>query len=65
MPAEEGPGSQAAEAVTPPQKPRWRRVARLWRRSRALLPMNSDVEVTRTVVGVPVALRIQPQFLAL
>lgn len=27
--------------------------------------MNSDVEVTRTVVGVPVALRIQPQFLAL
>lgn len=80
MPAEREPGSQAAEpeapqpdsqqpvtpkAVTPPPKSRWRRVARLWRRSRALLPMNSDVEVTRTVVGVPVALRIQPQFLAL
>lgn len=43
----------------------WRRVARLWRRSRVFLPMNSDIEVTRTVVGVPVAIRIRPSFLLL
>lgn len=43
----------------------WRRFSRLWRRSRALLPMHSDVEVTRTVVGVPVAVRIRPSYLAL
>lgn len=44
---------------------RWRRVSRIWRRSRALLPLNSDIEVTRTVVGVPVAVRIRPSFLGL
>ena len=50
----------------PPIPPsRWHRVSRLWRRSRALLPLNSDIEVTRTVVGVPVAVRIQPSFLGL
>ncbi len=40
-------------------------MSRLWRRSRVLLPINSDIEVTRTVVGVPVAVRIRPSFLAL
>ena len=30
-----------------------------------LLPINSDIEVTRTVVGVPVAVRIRPSFLGL
>lgn len=44
---------------------RWRRVSRIWRRSRALLPLNSDIEVTRTVVGVPVAVRLRPSFLGL
>ncbi len=30
-----------------------------------MLPLNSDIEVTRTVVGVPVAVRIRPSFLGL
>jgi len=37
-----------------------------WRRSiRARLPMNSDIEVARTVVGMPVMIRIGPRHLAL
>lgn len=40
-------------------------LARLWRRSRALLPINSDLEVSRTVVGVPVAIRLRPSYLGL
>lgn len=39
----------------------WDVLARLWRRSRVLLPMDSDIEVSRTVVGVPVAIRIRPR----
>lgn len=36
-----------------------------WRRhSRARLPMNSDIEVARNVVGVPVIVRIRPRYLA-
>ena len=38
----------------------WGALARLWRRSRVLLPMNSDIEVSRTVVGVPVVIQIRP-----
>jgi fluoride exporter len=30
-----------------------------------MLPINSDIEVTRTVVGVPVAVRIRPSYLGL
>ncbi|GAA3731451.1 hypothetical protein GCM10022239_05060 [Leifsonia bigeumensis] len=44
---------------------RWRYVSRLWRRSRNRLPMNSDIEVARTVVGVPVAVRIRPSYLGM
>ena len=40
-------------------------IARLWRRSRALLPINSDIEVSRTVVGVPVAIGLRPSYLGL
>lgn len=39
--------------------PRWRR------RPRARLPMNSDIEVARTVVGMPVMIRIRTRHLAL
>lgn len=39
---------------------RWGALARLWRRSRVLLPMNSDIQVSRTVVGVPVVIRLRP-----
>lgn len=39
--------------------PRWRR------RFRARLPMNSDIEVTRTVLGMPEMIRIRPRHLAL
>ncbi|CAO1649122.1 Fluoride-specific ion channel FluC [Salinibacterium sp. NYA9b] len=39
--------------------PRWRR------RLRARLPMNSDIEITRTVVGMPEMIRIRPRHLAL
>ena len=37
---------------------RWRR------RNRARLPMNSDIEVARNIVGVPVIVRIRPRYLA-
>ncbi len=43
-----------------PARGRWNLIARLWRRSRVLLPMNSDIEVSRTVVGVPVVIRLRP-----
>lgn len=33
------------------------------RRNRARLPMNSDIEVARNVVGVPVIVRIRPRYL--
>lgn len=48
------------ELQQPPQRGRWGTIARLWRRSRVLLPMNSDIEVSRTVVGVPVVIRLRP-----
>lgn len=43
-----------------PGRGRWGLRARLWRRSRVLLPMNSDIEVSRTVVGVPVVIQLRP-----
>lgn len=48
------------EEQQPPGRGRWGALARLWRRSRVLLPMNSDIEVSRTVVGVPVVIRLRP-----
>ena len=48
------------EEALPPAGGRWGLLARLWRRSRVLLPMNSDIEVSRTVVGVPVVIQIRP-----
>lgn len=48
------------EETPPPRRGRWSAIARLWRRSRVLLPMNSDIEVSRTVVGVPVVIRLRP-----
>lgn len=41
------------------------RAAAAWRRTHAALPMDSDVEVSRTIAGVPVPIRIRPQYLAL
>ncbi|MEO8906770.1 MAG: CrcB family protein [Microbacteriaceae bacterium] len=35
------------------------------RRSRDSLPMNSDIEVARTVVGVPVIIRLRPSYFGL
>lgn len=49
-----------SEELPPPGRGRWGALARLWRRSRVLLPMNSDIEVSRTVVGVPVVIRLRP-----
>ncbi len=46
-------------------RPRWRRTARLWQRAGAELPVNSDVEVARTVAGVSVMIRIRPSYLGL
>lgn len=65
MSAEEEPSVAPPEVTEAVRPSAWRRVARLWRRSRVFLPMNSDIEVSRTVVGVPVAIRIQPSFLVL
>ena len=65
MSIEDGPDSAPAEVKDTARPSAWHRVRRLWRRSRVFLPMNSDIEVTRTVVGVPVAIRLQPHFLAL
>lgn len=48
------------ELPPPPRSGRWSALARLWRRSRVLLPMNSDIEVSRTVVGVPVVIQLRP-----
>lgn len=48
------------EGLQPSRRGRWSTIARLWRRSRVLLPMNSDIEVSRTVVGVPVVIRLRP-----
>lgn len=48
-----------------PARPRWHPTAHLWRRSRAALPINSDIEVARTVAGVSVMVRIRPSYLAL
>ena len=53
------------EELPPPEHGRWGAIARLWRRSRVLLPMNSDVEVSRTVVGVPVAIQLRPSAMGL
>lgn len=41
------------------------RVTSLWHRSHATLPVNSEIEVSRSVAGVPVLIRIRPSFLAL
>jgi CrcB protein len=41
------------------------RAAALWRRTHDALPMDSDVEVSRTVAGVPVPIRLRPHYLAL
>lgn len=50
-----------SEELAPPHRSgRWGALARLWRRSRVLLPMNSDIQVSRTVVGVPVVIRLRP-----
>jgi CrcB protein len=38
---------------------------RLRHRSRATLPVNSDIEVARTIAGVSVMIRIRPSYLAL
>ncbi|MEO6944940.1 MAG: CrcB family protein [Lacisediminihabitans sp.] len=48
-----------------PTRPRWFRVALPWHRSRMLLPVNSDIEVARSVAGVSVMIRIRPSYLAL
>lgn len=42
---------------------RWYRIPRL--RVREALPMNADIEVARTVVGVPVVIRIRLVFIGL
>lgn len=59
-------GQRLNEAAGNRRSTAWRGyVTRWWRRSRALLPMNSDIEVARNVVGVPVVVRLRPSYLAL
>lgn len=43
---------------------RLRHVTPWRRRAPARLPMNSDIEVARTVTGVPVIVRLRPRYLA-
>ncbi|WP_111719631.1 CrcB family protein [Homoserinimonas sp. OAct 916] len=52
-----------AESDQPPSRQRWYG-ARWRRRTPARLPMNSDIEVARNVVGVPVIVQIRPRYLA-
>ncbi|MEO6826642.1 MAG: CrcB family protein [Microbacteriaceae bacterium] len=40
-------------------------MASLWHHRHATLPVNSEIEVARSVAGVPVMLRIRPSFLVL
>lgn len=64
-PGRQHPETDSADAAPGPPRFPLRFAAWLWRRSRAVLPMDSDLEVSRTVAGVPVPIRIRPSFIGL
>lgn len=60
-------GNDDAEAVPQPVRSprRLRRWAARLTRPRMKLPINSDIEIARTVAGVPVVILLRPSYLAL
>ena len=65
QPGQQHPQPGSADAAPTPRRFPLRFAAWLWRRSRAVLPMDSDLEVSRNVAGVPVPIRIRPSFVGL